>query len=107
MANRRRGEVDLALGGRTFRLRLTLAALAEIEAAFGAESLEALGRRFQDGILRARDLAVLLGAALRGGGATLNDEEAAALVDGGELPAVAAALGRLFAVTFGEGAPRP
>ena len=46
MANWRRGEIEAVIGGEQRTLCLTLGALAELEAALGAEDLPALGRRF-------------------------------------------------------------
>ena len=44
MANKYRGEIEAELGGVKRTLVLTLGALAELEDAFGAEDLVALGR---------------------------------------------------------------
>ncbi|PSC04522.1 gene transfer agent family protein [Alsobacter soli] len=110
MPNLRRGDAELVLGGRRFTLRLTLGALAELEAAFAAESLDDLGRRFASGALSARDLVRLLGAGIRGGGADLSDEEVAALPLGEGLEAVADAIARMLLQAFGSGgdrSPRP
>ena len=54
MANRHRGEICAELGGRSRTLVLTLGALAELEAAFGAGDLVALADRFGSGRLAAR-----------------------------------------------------
>jgi hypothetical protein len=102
MANPRRGEVSCRLGGRRHTLRLTLNALAEIEAAMAADGLAGLGQRLAAGRLRSADLVALLGATLRGGGTAVSDEEAGALVDAGDLPVIAEALARLFALAFPE-----
>ena len=108
MANRYRGDVSLVLGGERLTLRLTLAALAEIEDAFGAQNLSDLGARFAAGGLKARDLVAILGAAARGGGSLLEDHAIAARVPATELPRVAKAVADLLARTFGEGdADRP
>jgi len=107
MANRRRGEVDCRIGGRLYPLRLTLGALAEIEDAFSAGSLAALGERFADGGVRAGDLAILLTAALNGAGARLDRDEVGALVEAADLPGIADALARLFALNFGDDRERP
>jgi len=95
-------------------LCLTLGALAEIEAAFGVDGLEGLGARFETGRLSARDLVAVLGAAARGGGERIGDEEIAALPIAGGLDAFARAVAALFTATFGEaggqeaqGEPRP
>ena len=55
MANAHRGEIEAVLDGKTFRLCLTLGALAELEAAFGDEDMLALAPRFEGGRLSARD----------------------------------------------------
>ena len=47
MANAHRGEIDAELDGRTYRLCLTLGALAELESAYGGEDLLALAERFE------------------------------------------------------------
>jgi hypothetical protein len=105
MANRRRGEVAIDLGGHRYNLRLTLNALAEIEAALAAPSLAGLGERLAAGRLRSADLVALLAAAMRGGGACLSDEEVGALVEAGDLPNVVEALAALLALNFGDGPP--
>jgi hypothetical protein len=107
MANPRRGEVAAEIGGRRLTLCLTLGALAELEAAFGVDDLQALGERFAAGQLASRDLVRLLGAGVRGGGTALSDDEIAALPLEGGLPAVAAAVAEMLALAFGTGAEAP
>ena len=70
MANKHRGEIEARLDGTTYRLCLTLGALAELEAAFGDDDMLALASRFQKGRLRAVDCVRIIGAGLRGGGTT-------------------------------------
>ena len=65
-----RGEVEATLGGHPYRLRLTLGALAELEAALGAESLPALLERFEQGRFSARDIIAVITAGLHGAGHT-------------------------------------
>ncbi len=100
-----RGEVDWVLDDRRYPLRLTLGALAEIEAAYGEEGLTALGRRLSSGRLGAKDLVTLAGAALRGGGADLGDAELARLLPASAVPQLVETLGRLLSMTFGEVEP--
>lgn len=69
MANKHRGEIEAEIGGARRTLMLTLGALAELEAAFGADDLVALTERFGAGRLKALDLIRILGAGLRGAGA--------------------------------------
>ena len=100
-ANQRRGEVEAVIGGEPVRLCLTLGALAELESAFGASDLGALGERFAQGRLGARDLAVILACAMRGAGRDVSEREVAALPLAGGLGACIAAVAELLAVTFG------
>ncbi len=46
MPNQHRGEIEAEIGGARRCLVLTLGALAELEAAFGADDLVALAERF-------------------------------------------------------------
>jgi len=107
MANRRRGEVTLALGHARYTLCLTLGALAELEDALGAGDLADLAARFAAGRLKSRDLIALLGAALRGGGHDLDDAGVAALPLAGDVGTIAEALGAALAAAFGEAPPNP
>ena len=68
MPNHHRGEIEAEIGGASARLVLTLGALAELEAAFGADDLVALAERFGSGRLSARDLVRIIarGPARRG-----------------------------------------
>ena len=82
--NRRRGEVAAELDGQSFRLCLTLGALAELEAAYEADDLGALVEHFAGGRLSARDLIRIVGAGLRGGGNAVTDDEVAEILDHAE-----------------------
>lgn len=113
MANRHRGEIEVEIGGARRRLVLTLGALAELEAAFGADDLVALAERFGSGRLRARDLARIIAAGLRGAGEAVSEEEVARMEvpDGaaGYVRIAAALLNATFATEPQEAAepPRP
>ena len=101
MPNLHRGEIEAEIGGARRRLVLTLGALAELEAAFGADDLTALAERFGSGRLKARDLVRIIGAGLRGAGEAISDEEVARLpVEGGATGYVRIAAA-LLAATFG------
>ena len=102
MANLHRGEIEAEIGGAKRTLVLTLGALAELEAAFGAADLVALTERFGAGRLGARDLIRIIGAGLRGAGETVSDDEVARMaVDGGAQGYVRIAAA-LIEATFGE-----
>jgi hypothetical protein len=68
MANPYTGEVVLTLDGERRVAKLTLGALAELEARMEADSLTDLVARFEGDRLRARDVLALICAGLRGGG---------------------------------------
>jgi hypothetical protein len=102
MSNRLRAERSLELGGRRFTLRLTLQALAEIEAAFEVAGLGALGKRLSGGSLGAGDIARLAGALVRGGGEPISDHDLAGLIEVRHLPEIISAIGGLFAESFGS-----
>lgn len=102
MANRHRGEIDAVLDGKTYRLCLTLGALAELESAFGHEDMLALAQRFETGRIGARDAIRIIGAGLRGAGHAIADEAVADMqAEGGALGFVSI-VAALLAATFGQ-----
>ena len=102
MPNLHRGEIEAEIGGAPRRLVLTLGALAELEAAFGADDLIGLAERFGKGRLKARDLVRVIGAGLRGSGEAISDDEVACLsVPGGAAGYVRIAAD-LITATFGS-----
>ena len=110
MANRYRGEIEAEIGGRMRRLRLTLGALADLEAAFTADDMTDLARRFAGGRLRARDAARVIAAGLTGAGEPTTEEEAAAMASPEGARGYADIVVRLMLATFGapaEGGPSP
>ncbi|TRW96871.1 gene transfer agent family protein [Paracoccus sp. M683] len=68
MVNPMRGEVAITLDGQPHVARLTLGALAELEADLGSESLLAVVERFEGGGFTSRDVLAVLVAGLRGAG---------------------------------------
>jgi hypothetical protein len=109
MTNTRRGDVAVLVGGEPRILRLTLGALAELEASFGVEDLTALGARFAGGKLKSADLIALLGAGLRAGGMAVPDKAVAALDLDDGLNGAVLAVAQLLTLTFGaaEGEKSP
>lgn len=65
------GETEITINGKTYPLRLTLGALAEIEEAFGGD-FAALSERLKEP--RIADLLLVLYALVRGGGAEMTLE---------------------------------
>lgn len=70
MANPYAGEVAVVLDGSRLVAKLTLGALAELEAELGEESLFDLVERFEQRRFSSRDVLALVVAGLRGGGWT-------------------------------------
>jgi hypothetical protein len=101
MPNLHRGEIEAEIGGVRRRLVLTLGALAELEAAFGADDLTALAERFGAGRLGAWDLVRIIGAGLRGAGEAITDEEVSRLSAQGGAPGYVRIASELLAATFG------
>ena len=79
MTNRHRGEIEAELGGKAYTLVLTLGALAEIEHVYGGEDMIAIAERFESGRIKASDAITVIGAGLRGAGASISDEEVSRL----------------------------
>lgn len=100
-ANRRRGEVCAELDGRSYRLCLTLGALAELEAAYAADDLGALVERFSHGRLSAMDMIRIIGAGLRGAGEDVTDDVVRTMRSGHGATGFAAIVSDLLTVTFG------
>lgn len=92
MANPWRGEVALTIDGVPQVMRLTLGALAELEAALENGSLVALVERFEGGNFTTRDVLALVVAGLRGGGWQGRAADLmAAEIEGGPMAAARAA----------------
>jgi hypothetical protein len=104
MANAQRGEIAAIIDGEEKVLCLTLGALAELEARLGGGDLMGLGERFASGRVSARDLIVILGAGLRGGGNAVTDDDLARMAVEGGLRGAAEVAARLLRATFGEAA---
>jgi len=102
MANPWAGEVTLVIDGEPRIARLTLGALAELEARLGAGSLVELVARFEDGQFSGRDVLALIAAGLRGGGWTGCEADLmTSEIEGGPLAAARKAaelLARAFAL---------
>ncbi|MDZ7710973.1 MAG: gene transfer agent family protein [Roseovarius sp.] len=102
MANPYAGEVALVLDGENRVMRLTLGALAEMEAALGADSLVDLVARFEEGRFSSRDVLAVIHAGLRGGGWPGREADLlTAEIEGGPVAAAKAAaqlLVRAFAL---------
>jgi hypothetical protein len=106
MANAHRGEVEAVLDGKTFRLCLTLGALAELEAAFGDADMLALASRFETGRLSAVDCVRIIGAGLRGAGYEIGDDAVRTMRADNGAAGYVDAVARLLRATFG-GDPQP
>lgn len=100
MANPWAGEVELTLDGVAVSCRLTLGALAELEAGLHETSLIDLVERFEAGRFSARDVLAVLLAGLRGGGWSGRAEDLARADIGGGPVGAAQVAARLLARAF-------
>ncbi|MCH8951368.1 MAG: gene transfer agent family protein [Proteobacteria bacterium] len=92
-ANPQRGEVAIRVDGREHVMRLTLGALAELEARLKVTSLLGLAEKFETGGVATAELIALLAAGIGGGGgAVTEDELAVAQIEGGAVGAMKAGL---------------
>lgn len=90
----------LVVGGERRVLKLTLGALAELEAGLGEDTLLALVERFEAGRFSTRDVLALIVAGLRGGGWQGQAADLLAVeIEGGPLAAARIA-GQLLARAF-------
>jgi len=106
MANKRRGEIDAILDGRSYTLCLTLGALAELEQAFDANDILSLAERFERGRISAGEALKILAAGLKGGGYTLTIDEIAEMRADGGAAGYVRIVAELLAATFGsDGGP--
>lgn len=106
MANPYAGEVAIWLDGQRHVAKLTLGALAELEAALEAGSLLDLVERFEAGRFSTRDVLALVVAGLRGGGWQGSAADLLRVEIGGGPVAAAKAAAELLARAFalpGEG----
>lgn len=96
MTNPHRGEISITIDGRARTMRLTLGALATLEAKLQAGSLMGLAERFEDGRVSTGDLLALLAAGLAGAGEGVEEPElAAADIEGGAVGAMRAGMALL------------
>lgn len=100
MGNPYAGEVTLVLDGERVAMRLTLGALAELEATLGEDTLVALVERFEGGAFSSRDVMALIVAGLRGGGWRGRAEDLLSAEIGGGPMAAARAAAELLARAF-------
>lgn len=107
MSNPWRGEISLVIDGEPRVLKLTLGALAALEARLETGSLVELVERYEGGGFTASDVLVLLHAGLSGGGSEISEAALArADIEGGPMVAAkagAALLARAFMVPGDDG----
>ncbi len=101
MANRHRGEIEACLSGKTYKLCLTLGALAELEGAFGDDDMLALAERFGTGRISAKDATRVIAAGLRGGGHKIADDDVKDMQAEGGAAGFIGIVAQLLGATFG------
>ena len=100
MVNPMRGEVEITLDGVAHVARLTLGALAELEAELGTGSLVEMAARFEEGNFSAGDLMAVILAGLRGAGWAGTRADLLAMDVAGGPVAAAQAAAQLLARAF-------
>lgn len=100
MANPHAGEVALLLDGQRHVAKLTLGALAELEAALACGSLVELAERFETGRFSGRDVLSVIVAGLRGGGWTGGADDLRTVEIGGGPVGAARAAAELLVRAF-------
>lgn len=104
MVNPFAGEVQVVLDGQRHTARLTLGALAGLEAELAEDSMIALVERFEAGRFSSRDVLAVLVAGLKGGGWTGETADLLTVeVQGGPVAAAKAAA-ELLARAFSSAA---
>jgi hypothetical protein len=110
MANSYRGEIEAIFDNTPHTLVLTLGALAELEATFGAADMLALAERFQNGRISAIDATRIIGAGLRGAGHDMSDTDVGRMRTENGATGFVSIVAKLLAATFGGpasvGAPK-
>jgi hypothetical protein len=106
MANPHRGEIEAELGGATWRLCLTLGALAELESEFGDSDILSLAERFDKGRISASDAIRIIGAGLRGAGHDISNVEVSRLTAADGAVTYIDIIARLLKATFVPGGSR-
>lgn len=108
-ANRQRGEIEAVIDGERRILCMTLGALAELETAFGVDTIADLAGRFAGGKVGTKDVMAIIAAGLRGGGNLVDDGDLVdCRVEGGIAGAIGLAAKLLdSAFSSGETPPNP
>ncbi len=101
--NPQRGEVAAKLDGKSWKLCLTLGALAELEAELACASLVDLAKRFSAASLTAREIQAIIGAGLRGGGHQITDADVGHMQCETGATGYAEIVTRLLTATFAGG----
>ncbi len=96
------GEVEERFNGKVYRLRLTLGALAALEARLGMGSLLELIERFEQGRFTTTELIAILTAGLRGAGHEVSEEQVAAFTHERGIQGFVETAARLLAAAFPE-----
>ena len=98
MTNPARGEASFLAAGETYVMKLTLGALAEIEAAFNVASLSDLAARLK--AFAASDIATVAAALLRAGGHDVTASDVLKIP--ADLSVIVAAIADVFATVSGK-----
>lgn len=102
MTNPMKGQVNLDLGDKTYKARLTIDAIMQIEESVGCGIIK-LAQRMADGDIKMVDIVFTLLPALRGGGNDFTDKEVKEIVGDIGIVASAKAVAELLTFTLTNG----
>tara|TARA_R100001510_G_scaffold55177_1_gene58751 strand:+ start:399 stop:746 length:348 start_codon:yes stop_codon:yes gene_type:complete len=79
MTNPLKGQIEVTLGSKTYKARLTVDAIINIETAVGCGIIK-LAQKMAEADIKITDLIAVLHAALRGGGNDLNEKDISKII---------------------------
>ena len=101
MTNPLKGEIEIELGGQTYKCRLTIDSLVKIEDELDAGILE-LASNIAEAKVRLRTLIVVLRYALRGGGNDFDEKKIKSILSGTGLIESSTVVANLLASTLSD-----
>ena len=106
MPNPHKGEVNVQLGGKTYKCRLTIDAIMQIEQVTGIGIIK-LATMFGEADVSVTNLIAVLHPALRGGGNDFEPKEVHKIVEEAGLIAVTKAVAELLSSTLNDESANP
>ena len=99
MTNPKKGQIEVELGGETYKCRLTIDSLIKIENECG-QSIIQLAQKMSQADVKIFDLSTILRYALRGGGNDVQHKEVFKIIEDAGIIKVAGAVANLITATL-------